>query len=248
MKFQNDLYHKVYSEHKLEKANDESKKDLVKRVYDFGKNIAINYNPFIGYLPVQKQNDLKDKKRKTFGSLDVQVATLASAIGLGLGAYIIGQNLNGFDMGFEMMQKIQFSWTEIGEMPKYVSFPFIWGGFSKTVTDIVSYYIIAESAIRTGAGLLGKPLGGLIGEAAYYATGKLSKRSKAMKQREEDLLRDEKQLDNAKDFTESQRKKYEDSIANMTKEIFEAQSSGDLEKEKHLKLELESLLNKVGTC
>lgn len=248
MKFQNDLYHKVYSEHKLEKANDESKKDLVKRVYDYGKHLAINYNPFIGYLPVQKQNDLKDKKRKTFGSLDVQVATLASAIGLGLGAYLIGQNLNGFDMGFEMMQKIRFSWTEIGEMPKYVSFPFIWGGFSKTITDLISYYIIAESAVRTGAGLLGKPLGCLIGEAAYYITGKLSKRSKAMKQREEELLRDEKQLDSAKDFTESQRKKYEDNIADMTREIFEAQNSGDLEKEKQLKKELSLLLNNMEKC
>lgn len=246
MKFQNDLYQKIYSEHKLEKASDESKKDLVKRVYDFGKDLAINYNPFIGYLPVKKQNDLKDKKRKTFGSLDIQVATLASAIGIGLGAYLIGQHLNGFDIGFEMMQKIRFSWTELGEMPKYISFPFIWGGFSKTVTDVVSYYLIAESAIRTGACLLGKPLGCLIGEAAYYVTGKVSKRSKAMKQREEELLRDEKQLTYAKDFTESQRKDHESNIAKLTEEIFYAKSSGDLEKEKQLNLELESLLNKVG--
>ncbi len=247
MKFQNDLYHKVYSEYKIEKASDESKKDLVKRVCDFGKSLVVNYNPLIGYLPVKKQNDLKDKKRKTFGSLDIQVATLASAIGLGLGAYLIGINLDGFDIGFTMMQKIRYGY-EFGEMPKYISFPFIWGGFSKTVTDIVSCYLIAESAIRTGAGLLGKPLGCLIGEAAYYVTDKLSKRSKAMKQREEDLLRDEKQLNSAKSFTESQRKEYEDSIAKLSKEIFNAKHSGDLEKEKQLKLELESLLNNVGKC
>lgn len=241
MKFQNDLYHKVYSEYKIEKASDESKKDLVKRVCDFGKNLAINYNPFIGYLPVKKQNDLKDKKRKTFGSLDIQVATLASAIGLGLGAYFIGLNLDGFDIGFTMMQKIRYGY-EFGEMPKYISFPFIWGGFSKTVTDIVSCYLIAESAIRTGAGLLGKPLGCLIGEAMYYASGKISKRSKVMKVREEELSRDQKQLGYAKDFTETKRKECEDAIARVSKERVDTKKSGDLEKEKNLKLELESLL------
>lgn len=248
MKFQNNLYQKVYSEYKLEKAGEESKKDLVKRVYECGKNLVINYNPFIGYLPVKTQKDLKDKKRNVFGSLDVQVATLASAIGLGLGAYFIGQNLNGLDIGFEMMQKVRFSWTEVGEMPKYISFPFIWGGFSKTVTDVVSYYIMAESAIRTGASLLGKPLGCLIGEAAHYAFGKMSKRSKAMKKKEEELLRDQKQVSYAKGFTETKRKECEDSIARISKEMVYAQKSGDLEKEKRLALELESLLIGLEKC
>lgn len=244
MKFQNDLYHKVYSEYKIEKASDESKKDLVKRVCDFGKSLVVNYNPFIGYLPVTKQNDLKDKKRKTFGSLDIQVATLASAIGLGLGAYLIGINLDGFDIGFTMMQKIRYGY-ELGEMPKYISFPLIWGGFSKAVTDAVSYYLIADSAVRTCAGIIGKPLGCLIGEAVSYITGKASKRSKVMREKEEEIRRDEEQLEHAKDFTESKRKEYEDSIARLSKEKYNALQEGNHEKADQLELELDSLIKNL---
>ncbi|MBM3199289.1 hypothetical protein FJZ53_00005 [Candidatus Woesearchaeota archaeon] len=248
MKFQNDLYQKIHSEYRLEKATEDSKKDLVKRVYEAGKSFAMNYNPFIGYLPVKKQKDLKDKKRKIFGSLDVQVATIASAVGLGLGAYFIGQHLNGFDMGFEMMQKVRFSWTEVGELPKYISFPLIWGGFSKAATDAVSYYLIAESAVRAAAGIAGKPLGCLVGEAYYYMSDKLSKRSKSMKQREEEIAQAEKQLCCAKDFTEAERKECENAIARLSKQLNDAVLAKDKQTELNLKKELDKLLNNLEQC
>ena len=243
MKFENDLYQKIYSDYKLEKANDESKKDLVKRIGEFGKKVVINYNPLIGMLPVKKQKDLRSKYKKTFGSLDTKMTTLASAIGMGLGAYLIGMNLDGFDMGFEMMEKFRISWSELGERPIYISFPLIWGGFSKTVTDIASYYLITTSAVRTAACLAGKPIGDLALESISYITRKFSKSSKMMKDRENELLREEKQITDAKSFTENERKKSEDQIAELSKKIWAAKQEKDSDKEQSLKLELESLLN-----
>jgi len=245
LKFENEMYQEVYSEYKAQKANDDSKKDLVRRVLDGGKKFVVNYNPIVGLLPVKTQENLRDKNKKLFGSLDTNVATMASAIGLGLGAYFIGLNLDGFDIGFEMMQKIRVGWAYAGEAPKYISFPFIWGGFSKTVTDAISYYLIADSAIRAGAALCGKPLGCLIGEAASYITGKVSQRTKSMKDKQESLLRDEEMIHNAKDFTENKRKREEDNIAKLTKEIWNSNKAGNYEDEKRLRLELESLLNKA---
>lgn len=247
MKFGDDLYQKLYSEHKIEKAQDESKKDLVRRVYDSCKSFVINYTPFVGYLPVKKQQDLKDKSRKIFGSLNIETAVLASAIGIGLGAYFIGVHLDGFDIGFEMMQKMRFGgWgAPIGEIPKYISFPFIWGGFSKAVTDVAAYYLIIESAIRTGAALFGKPLGCLIGEAASYLMGKGSK--KVMEEKEAEILRDEKQASEAKNFTERQRKELENTIAKLSQEIWEAKRAGEKEKEMDLQLKLGSLMKDLDT-
>jgi len=248
MKFGEDLYQKVYSEYKTEKAHDESKKDLVRRVYDSCKKFVINYTPFVGYLPVKTQQDLKDKSRKTFGSLNINTAVLASAIGLGLGAYFVGIHLDGFDVGFEMMQKVRFGgWGgSIGELPKYISFPFIWGGFSKVASDVVSYYLIGESAIRTAAALVGKPLGCLIGEAASYLVGRKSKSGKAMKEKEEEILRDEKQANYAKNFTERGRKENENEISKISQEIWEAKKAGEKEKESKLQLKLDSLINNLS--
>lgn len=246
MNFQNNLYQRVYSEYKLEKASDDSKKDLVKRVCEFGKNLAINYNPFIGLLPVKTQKNLKDSYRKTFNSLDTTVTTLASAIGLGLGAYLVGLNLDGFDLGFNMMQKIRVGY-ELAEMPKYISFPLIWGGFSKAVTDAVSYYFIATSAVRAAAGLAGRPLGDLVLESVSYFTGKASKRSRFMKEKEEEIIKDEKQLNCAKSFTEVQRKECEDTIAKISKERYNALKAGDQEKANQLMARLDSLIKNMET-
>lgn len=241
MKFGDDMYQKLYSEHKIEKAKDESKKDLVRRVYDGCRSLVVNYTPFVGYLPVKKQRDLKDKSRKVFGALNIETAVLASAIGLGLGAYFVGLHLDGFDIGFEMMEKARFGgWSgSFGEVPRYFSFPFLWGGFSKAVTDVAAYYVIGESAIRTVAVLFGKPLGCLIGETASYLIGKGS--GKVMKEKEEEILRDEKQADSAKNFTEMKRKEHEQSIAELSWEIWEAKRAGEKEKEKELQSKLDSL-------
>lgn len=247
MKFENDLYQKVYSEYEIEKAHNESKKDLVKRVYDNFKNFVINYTPFVGYLPVKTQNNKKDLSGKLFSLLNTKTATLASAVGLGLGAYFIGIHLDGFDIGFEMAQKIQFGdWMagEAGEIVRHVSFPFIWGGFSKTVTQIASYYLIAESAVRTVANLVGKPLGCLIGEAAIYFMDKKSKTSKVMQEREEKLLRDEEQARSAHVFTEKERKEYEDNIASISQQIWEAKTCSDKKREENLKSLLDEILKK----
>ena len=248
MKFGEDLYQKVYSEYKVEKAQDDSKKDLVRRVYDSCKNFVINYTPFVGYLPAKTQQNLKDKSRKTFGALNINTAVLASAIGIGLGAYFVGIHLDGFDIGFEMMQKMRFGgWgAPLSEVPKYISFPFIWGGFSKVATDVVSYYLIGESAIRTGAALVGKPLGCLIGEAASYVIGRKSKSSKAMEEREEEISRDEKQATYAKNFTERERKACENEISRISQEIWEAKRAGEKEKEQELQLKLNSLINNLS--
>lgn len=244
MKFESDLYQKVYSEYELEKAKDESKKDLIRRVYDCGKSFAINYFPFVGCLPVRTQQDWKDKANKVFGTLNIKTATFASAIGLGLGAYFIGLNLDGFDIGFEMANKVTFGGMysgEVGEIIKYVSFPFVWGGFSKAVTQVLSYYLITESAVRATLNLAGKPLGCLIGEAASYLMDKKSKSSKAMQEREEKLLRDAAQADSARSFIEKDRKEYEKTIANLTKNIWKAKTE---EEKKTFQSQLEKLIKK----
>lgn len=244
MKFESDLYQKVYSEYEFEKARDESKKDLVHRVYDYGKSFAINYLPFVGILPIRVQQDWKDKSNKIFGVLDVRKSTLASAIGLGLFAYYVGLNLDGFDIGFDMAQKVSFGGTfqgELGQIIRYISFPFWWGGFSKAVIQTASYCIIAGSSVRTVATLLGKPLGCLTGEAVSYLMDKKSKSSKVMKEREEKLLRAEKQAQLAQDFIEKDRKKCEKKIAELTQDIWKAKTK---EEEKKLRLRLDDLVRK----
>lgn len=227
MKFGNDLYQRVYSEYKFEKARDDSKKDLVMMVYEFGKSFAINYLPIVGSLPVKLQQNLKDKSNKIFGLLNIKTATLASAVGLGLGSYFVGLNLDGFDIGFDMAQKVRFGnqWEgEIGEIVRYISFPFFWGGFSKAVTQVVSYYLIAESAVRTVASFANKSLGCLIGEAASYIMDKKSKSSKIMKEREEKLSRAKKQAQLANNFIEKSRKEEEKKIAGVTKKVWKAKT------------------------
>lgn len=244
MKFGKKLYQEMYSEHKIEKAHEDSKKDLLKTIYDGGKNFVLNYNPFIGLLPVKTQKDLRDKKGKTFGSLSLEKTVLASAIGLGLGAYFVGLNLNGFDMGFDLMEKVFLS-SEIVEIPKYISFPFIWGGFPKIATQIVSYYLIGDSAIRTVAALAGKPLGSLVGEAVSYVLERKSKKSSIWKEKEEAILRDQKQASAAAEFTELERKELEDNIANISKEIWKAKQAGDKIKETGLQTSLDLLLARI---
>jgi len=244
MKFESDLYQKVYSEYEFEKARDESKKDLVHKVYDYGKSFAINYLPFVGSMPTKVQQNWKDKSNKVFGTLNIKTATLTSAIGLGLFAYYVGLNLEGLDVGFDMVQKVTFGGPysgEIGQIERYISFPLWWGGFSKAVTHAVSYYVIAESAVRTVATLAGKPLGFLIGETASYLIDKKSKSSKVMKEREEKLSRAKKQTQLAQNFIEKNRKKREKEIAGLTKKIWKAKTK---EKEKKLQLRLDDLIKK----
>ena len=204
MKFRNKMYQGIYIDQKVESAEKSFKNNLFKKTYDSVKNALINYTPFIGYLPVENQLSLKEKGL----DLDIDKAVLASAIGLGLGAYYVGLNLDGFDMGFNMMAKARFGWGTYGEIPKYISFPFIWGGFSKEATRIASYYLIGESAIRAGASLLGKNLGGLIGEAYQFVTKKIAKR-KFKKIKETRLLNEIEQVDHAKEFIETERKERE---------------------------------------
>jgi len=204
MKFKSVLYQKIYIDQKVENAEKSVKKSLLKNAYDSIKKLALNYTPFVGYLPVETQLNLKEKGMP----IDIDTTTLASAIGLGLGAYYIGMNLDGFDMGFNMMAKARFGWGTIGEIPKYISFPFIWGGFSKEVTKVASYYLMAESSIRLGASLLGKNLGCLVGETYHFIAGKIAKK-KFKKAKETKMLNEIKQVELAKEFIESERKEEE---------------------------------------
>jgi len=206
MKFKNELYQKAYIDQKVESAEKSLKNNLLKNTYNSIKNILINYTPFIGYLPVETQLSLKEKGL----DIDIDKAVLASAISLGLGAYYIGLNLDGFDVGFNMMAKTRFGWT-YGELPKYISFPFIWGGFSKELTKIASCYLIGESTIRIGASLLGKNLGCLIGEAYHFITKKIAKR-KFKKIKEKEILIKRKEVDYAREFIEMGRKEKEKSL------------------------------------
>jgi len=204
MKFRNKLYQEIYIDQKVENAEKSVKKNLLRNAYDSIKHIVINYTPFMGYLPVETQLSLKEKGLP----IDIDTATLVSAIGLGLGAYYIGMNLDGFDIGFNMMAKARFGWGTYGEIPKYISFPFIWGGFSKEITRVASYYLMAESSIRLGASLLGKNLGCLIAETYNFITGKIAKK-KFKKTKETKMLNEIKQVELANKFIESDRKEKE---------------------------------------
>jgi len=204
MKFKNELYQKVYIDQKVKNAEKSLKKDIFKNTYESIKTALINYTPFVGYLPVETQLDLKEKGMP----LDIDTSVLASAIGLGLAAYYIGINLDGFDVGFKMAAKARFGYGSYGEIIKYISFPFIWGGFPQGITKVVSYYLMAESSIRLGASLLGKNLGCLVGETYNFIMGKRAK-AKFKKEGKQTLLKEIEQVNTAKEFIETSRKEKE---------------------------------------
>lgn len=132
MRFEDKLYQDSYLEYKKESAGGASKKNLINIISEGCKSFVINCNPFVGYLTVNQQQELKDKS-VAFKSLNIEAAVFASAIGLGLGAYFVGQYLNGFDIGLNIMEKTQiggYSGVAV-EIPKYISFPLIWGGIFK---------------------------------------------------------------------------------------------------------------------
>ena len=239
MRFEDKIYQDLYLEHQKENASGASKKNLLKKIFEGGKCFITNYNPFIGYLTVNQQQELKDKY-PAFSSLNTETAILASAIGLGLGAYFVGQYLNGFDIGIDIMEKtIIGGWGGTAvEIPRYTSFPFIWGGFPKAFSQIASYYLMAESAIRTGAALLGKPLGCLITEGFSYLLGKKAKHSKFMRQKEAEIEGERKKISETEIFMEKGRKEKEKEISGISWSMI---SSEDKEK----KLGLESLISEL---
>ena len=242
MKFNNKFYQDVYLEYKIEQAETESKKNLGKYIKDGLKGFVANYLPFVGYLPVETQENLKVRK-KLFKGLNIETAVLASAVDSGLGAYLIGQKLDGFDIGFEMMKKVRVSWR-IAEMPTYISLT-SWLGISKAFTQVASYYLMAESAIRAGALLLGKPLGNLIAEGISYAVKKGSKKSKFMKQRNEKILREKEHLDYVEKVTEKDRKDIEKDLARLTLEMWGVKNKG--ETANFYEAKSESLIRKLET-
>lgn len=217
MRFEDKLYQDSYLEYKKESAGGASKKNLINIISEGCKSFVINCNPFVGYLTVNQQQELKDKS-VAFKSLNIEAAVFASAIGLGLGAYFVGQYLNGFDIGLNIMEKTQiggYSGVAV-EIPKYISFPLIWGGFSKTITQIASAYLIVESTIRTGAALLGKPLGCLITEGISYVFGKKAQHSKFMKQKEAEIEKERENINDAREFMEKKRKETEKNISRIS--------------------------------
>ena len=236
MRFEDAIYQDLYLDYQKESANGTSKKNLVKRIFEGGKSFVINCNPFIGYLTVNQQQELRDKS-PAFSSLNTETAVLASAIGLGLGAYFVGQYLNGFDIGIDIMEKtIIGGWGGTAvEIPKYTSFPFIWGGFPKAFSQIASYYLMAESAIRTGAALLGKPLGCLITEGFSYLIGKKAKHSKFMKQKEMEIEQEKRKISESEIFMEKERKEKERKISDLSWNIIQSNN-------KEKRSELESLI------
>ncbi len=239
MKFGDPTYQKVDLENKLEEAENRSKEEFSKRVTGFIKDIFVNYNPFIGILPIKTQYWLKENT-KIFKSLKPEKSTLASAIGLGLGAYFIGINLDGFDPSFEMMKKIMAD-GQLAEIPKYISFPFIWGGFSQEVSQAVSYYLLGESTIRTLTSILGKPLGFLPCEGLNYILRKKSEKSKGMQERKEMIQKEQEDLDYAARFINKEQKNLEDQLAKVEFQIWNAKREGkdtlnlETKKEKILK-------------
>ncbi len=125
----------------IEGYRERQKKETKRKIKSGLEHIVTNYNPIIGILLGKSQERLKEK----FKELNPLAASISSAIFLGLGAYFVGQHMNGFDLGFSVgsMETIK-GVTSL--KPLYYSF--IGGGLSKTTTDILSYYFMIEAIPR----------------------------------------------------------------------------------------------------
>lgn len=175
------------SEELVKERHKEKHKREVKRKIKSGlEYIVTNYNPILGILPGNTQERLKRK----FKEFNPMVSSIFNAAFLGIGAYFVGQHLSGFDLGFFVDE---MDTIDSMRVLKPLYFSFIKGGLSKQTTDIISYYLMAETIPRVALTTYNrKPVGNLILEAFDYLKNRsiFNRKYTAEAKKEIDSLKD----------------------------------------------------------
>ncbi|GEM_PF-5088858 len=175
-----------------EKHREKHKREVKEKIKSGLEYIVTNYNPIVGMLPANTQEKLK----KRFKKINPLVASRATAVFYGLFAYFVGVHLQGFDIGFSVGDMDRIDSVRVFQ-PIY--FSFIGGGFSKQTTDILSYYLMAETIPRIALTTYNRrPVGNLLLEAFDYLKNKVifnRKYTVEAKKEIEDYLSKKKILD-----------------------------------------------------